>query len=162
MRTRRSEAESVPMMALAARLARSVGREVPTPQGVGVLQAVKAGVAVVLMEQRYAVSFPVGELAALTEEVCALCRAQATEWCGACGQPVCAAHEGHGRVATEPTAYMLDKVLARLTRNGTVTVHEPELAYAAAALARDRHMGGVEVVPPQGTRRGLRLVLRPA
>ena len=152
----------VPTQALEGRLKRSVGQEIPTPQGMGVLQGVEAGIAVVLMEQRYTVRFPVAELVGLEDEVCALCRAPATEWCAACGQPVCAQHQGHGLVPSGPTPYMVDEVLARLTRYGTAMVRDADLAYAAAALAQSRHLGGVEVQPPEGARKGVRLVLRPA
>jgi hypothetical protein len=150
-----------PVRALEIRLARSLGREVATPQGAGVLHSVEGGVAIVVMEQRYTVAFSVEALVGLDDEMCALCSDPATEWCAACGQPVCAAHQGHG-VAAAPTPFMLDKVLARLVRYGQATVREAEIAYAVADLAQSRHMGGVDVLPPQGARKGLRPVLRPA
>lgn len=148
--------------ALGARLARAIGREIPTPEGPGVLQAVEGGSALVLMEHRYTVAFAVNDLIVLEDERCALCGAPAEEWCAACGQPVCQAHQGHGARPAEPTAFMLAKVVARLRRSGSVTLPEPELAYAVVAFARAQHLGGVEVEAPSGGRRGLRLVLHPA
>lgn len=145
--------------ALEARLGRLLGQEIATPKGRGVLKALEAGVALVLMDGRYAVAFALADLVSLGDEVCAVCGAPAQEWCAACGQPACGDHLRHGPAAALPTAYMLDKVLARLARKGSAAVPEAEVAYAAAALAKERRLGRVEVVPAG---KSLRLVLTTA
>ena len=154
------DADATLVHALETRLLREIGQPIRTPIGPGTLSAVDAGVAVVRMENNEAVSFPVGELVPLHGERCALCYAPATQWCVACGQPVCHDHVNHGVAASPPTPYMVDKVVNRLTRYGQATVPESDLAYAAAAVVRSRRLGGVDIVEPAPGKKGLRLILR--
>ena len=142
-----------------------IGREISTPQGVGVLESVTDDLATVVLDHAYPVVLPVVELAALQEALCAICENFAVAWCGACGRPVCAEHRAHGQGSSPPSPYVLNRVLSKLVRHGFTGVLDPQVAYAVVSLAHEKAIGTVEMErkrrsAPMGD--GFRLVLRPS
>lgn len=148
-----------------AHLRNQIGREISTPQGIGILESVEDDLATVILDHAYPVIVPVVELAALEDALCAVCQNFAVTWCAACGRPVCAEHKVHGKGQQAASSYVLNRVLKKLVRHGMTGVLEPDVAYAVVSLAHAQAVGPVEMQRRSrggGQGEGVRLILGPS